>query len=72
MGFIQSTLSLYDVLVLFIKKKDGSLCLCVNFHGLNYISKKDYYLPPLISNLLNYFVKLRYIITNKILTGCDT
>jgi len=53
MGFIQPTSSLHSAPVLFIKKKDSSLCLCVNFHGLNYISKKDHYPLPLISNLLN-------------------
>ena len=52
-GFIQPTSSPYSIPVLFIKKKDGSLCLCVNFCGLNYISKKDHYLLLLISNLLD-------------------
>jgi len=52
-GFIQLTSSLHGTLVLFIKKKDGSLCLCVDFHSLNCISKKDGYLLPLISNLLD-------------------
>ena len=51
-GFIQPTLSPYGALVLFVKKKDGSLCLYVNFHSLNHISKKDCYPLPLISNLL--------------------
>ena len=53
MDFIQLTLSLHSISVLFIKKKDSSLCLCVNFHNLNYISKKDYYLLLLISDLLD-------------------
>ena len=53
MGFIQPTSSLHDVLVLFIKKKDGSLCLCVDFCSLNYISKKDCYPLLLISDLLD-------------------
>ena len=52
-GFIQPTLSLHGAPVLFVKKKDGSLCLCVDFCGLNHISKKDYYLLPLISDLLD-------------------
>ena len=53
MGFIQLTSSLYSTLVLFVKKKDGSLHLCVNFHSLNHISKKDNYSLLLISNLLD-------------------
>jgi len=52
-GFIQPTSSLHSVPVLFIKKKDGSLRLCVNFCGLNCISKKDYYPLLFISNLLD-------------------
>ena len=53
MGFIWPTSSLHGALVLFIKKKDGSLCLYVNFCSINYISKKNHYLLPLISDLLD-------------------
>jgi len=52
-SFIQPTSSPYGALVLFVKKKDSSLCLCVNFRGLNRISKKDCYPLSLISNLLD-------------------
>jgi len=52
-GFIRPTSSLHGAPVLFVKKKDGSLRLCVDFCGLNHISKKDRYLLPLISNLLD-------------------
>jgi len=53
MSFIQPTSSPHNILVLFVKKKDGSLYLCVDFCGLNCISKKDCYLLSLISNLLD-------------------
>ena len=53
MGFIQLTSSLHGVLVLFVKKKDGSLCHCIDFYSLNHISKKDCYLLSLISDLLD-------------------
>ena len=56
-GFIQPTSSLYGVLVLFVKKKDCSLHLCINYYSLNHISEKDCYLFLLISNLLNLFYK---------------
>ena len=39
--------------VLFIKKKDGSLRLCVDYRGLNKLTRKDCYPLPLISNLLD-------------------
>jgi len=52
-GFIQPTSFPHGAPVLFIKKKDGSLHLCVNFRRLNRISKKDHYPLLLISNLLD-------------------
>jgi len=39
--------------VLFIKKKDGSLCLCVDYQGLNKLTQKDRYPIPLLANLLD-------------------
>jgi len=51
--FIQPTSSPHGALVLFVKKKDGSLHLCVSFCGLNYISKKDRYPLLLIFDLLD-------------------
>ena len=53
MVFIQPTSSPHGALVLFIKKKDGSLHLCVNFCSLNHISKKNHYPLSLISDLLD-------------------
>jgi len=52
-GFICPTASSHTAPVLFVKKKDGSLCLCVDFQGLNKITKKDHYPLPLISDLLD-------------------
>ena len=52
-GFICPTSSLHTAPVLFIKKKDGSLCLCVDYRGLNKLTKKDCYPLPLIADLLN-------------------
>ncbi|KAG6328585.1 hypothetical protein ID866_10504 [Astraeus odoratus] len=52
-GFIRQSNCAHGAPVLFVKKKDGSLCLCVNYHGLNKIFKKDRYPLLLISNLLN-------------------
>ena len=57
--FIRPSRSPCGAPVLFIWKKDGSLRLCVDFQGLNQISKKDCYLLPLISNLLDAPQKAR-------------
>jgi len=51
-GFICPTASSHAAPVLFIKK-DSSLCLCIDFRGLNKIIKKDRYPLPLISDLLD-------------------
>ena len=52
-GFIQKSTSTHGAPVLFICKKNGSLCLCINYQGLNKLTKKDCYSLPLISDLLN-------------------
>lgn len=52
-GFIRPSTSPHGAPVLFVKKKDGSLRLCVDFRGLNKITKKDRYPLPLISDLLD-------------------
>jgi hypothetical protein len=38
---------------LFIKKKDGSFWMCVNYHGLNQLTIKNQYPLPLVSKLLD-------------------
>src|SRR6266478_3639385 len=52
-SFIHPTKSLWGALVLFVKKKDGSLHLCVDFRALNKVTEKDRYPLPLITDLLN-------------------
>src|SRR5260221_253353 len=52
-GFIRPSKSPWGSPVLFIKKKDGSLCLCVDFCALNRVTEKDCYPLPLIPDLLN-------------------
>ena len=53
MDFICPSQSLGGAPVLFACKKDGLLWLCINFCGLNKITKKDHYPLPHISDLLN-------------------
>lgn len=52
-GFIRPSRSPHGAPILFVRKKDGSLRLCVDFRGLNKITKKDKYPLPLISDLLD-------------------
>ena len=63
-GFIRHSSSPAGAPILFVKKKDGSLRLCVDYRGLNRITVKNRYPIPLISELLDrirgskYFTKL--------------
>ena len=62
-GFIRPSSSPHGAPVLFVRKKDGSLRLCVDFRGLNKISKKDRYPLPFISDLLTTAGKARLYTT---------
>ena len=62
MGFIRSSKSPFGAPVLFVKKKDGSLRLCVDFCRLNAITQKDKYPLPLISDLLDALRRARVFV----------
>ena len=51
--FIKSFKSSVEALILFIKKKDSTLRLCVNYRSLNLVIIKNYYLLSLINKSLN-------------------
>ena len=59
-GFIRPSTSPAGAPILFVKKKDGTLRLCVDYRGLIRITKKDRYPLPLISDLLDAPGKARY------------
>ena len=42
-GFIRSSKSTAGALILFVRKKDGSLRLCVDYQGLNNLTIKNHY-----------------------------
>jgi molybdopterin converting factor small subunit len=51
-GFIRASTSSAASPILFVKKKDGSLRLCVDYRALNAITKKNRYPLPLIEETL--------------------
>src|SRR6202789_4643733 len=58
-GFIRPSNSPHGAPILFVKKKSGELRLCVDYRGLNRISKKNRYPLPLLSDLLDTLKKAR-------------
>jgi hypothetical protein len=59
-GFIQASSSPAGAPVLFVKKSDGSLRLCVDYCGLNEITIKNRYPLPLIRETLNRLAKAKW------------
>lgn len=51
-GFIRHSSSPAGAPCFFVKKKDGTLRLCVDYHGLNSVTTKNRYPLPLISDLV--------------------
>ena len=52
-GWIRKSQSPAGTPILFVLKKSGKLCLCIDYRGLNAITIKNRYPLPLISELLD-------------------
>jgi hypothetical protein len=58
-GWIRSSTSLVGAPIHFIKKKDGSLRLCVDYRGLNAMTMKDLTPLPLIGEALDWLANAK-------------
>jgi hypothetical protein len=58
-GFIRHSASPAGAPCFFVKKKDGSLRLCVDYRGLNKVTVKNRYPLPLISDLIRTLSKAK-------------
>ncbi|MBW0516065.1 hypothetical protein O181_055780 [Austropuccinia psidii MF-1] len=54
-GFIRPSSSSTRAAVLFVKKKEGGLCLCVDYRKLNAVTRKNRYPVPPMNQLLTIF-----------------
>lgn len=52
-GFIRRSTSTWGASVLFVKKKDGTMRLCINYRQLNKATIKNWYPLPRIKDLFN-------------------
>ena len=60
LGFIRPSVSPWGAPVLFVKKKDGSMRLCIDYHELNKVTIKNRYPLPRIDDLLTNFRAVSY------------
>ncbi len=59
--FIFFSFASYISLILFIEKKDDSLCFCINYRKLNALIKWDHYSLSLIVETLAYIQESKYL-----------
>jgi hypothetical protein len=52
-GYIHPSVSCWGALVLFVKKSDGTLRLCIDFKQLNKVNLKNKYPLPRIDDLFD-------------------
>ena len=61
-NFIRASSSSASAPVLFVRKPGGGLRFCVDYRGLNAITRKDRYLLPLINETLRSLSKAKWFI----------
>jgi hypothetical protein len=59
-GYIRPSSSPWGSLVLFVKKKDGSLRMCIDYRSLNEVAIKNKYPLPRIDNLFDHLKDAKY------------
>jgi hypothetical protein len=59
-GFIRPSLSPWGAPVLFVKKKDGSMRMCVDYRALNEVTIKNKYPLPRIDDLFDQLKGAKY------------
>lgn len=68
-GWIQPSTSPYSAPVLFVKKKNGTLRMCIDYRALNNITIKNKYPLPRIADLLDRLSGARYFTSLDLRSG---
>ena len=68
-GVIRPSSSAWDSPIVLVKKKDGGMRFCVDYHQLNSVIKKVTYPLPHIDDLLDQLGKARFFSTLDLATG---
>nr|GEU51018.1 reverse transcriptase domain-containing protein [Tanacetum cinerariifolium] len=63
-GFIRSSHSLWGSPVLFVKKKNGSFCICIDYRELNKLTVNNRHPLPRIDNLFDHLQVMPFGLTN--------
>lgn len=67
--YIRSSVSPWGAPVLFVKKKDGSMRLCIDYRELNMVTIKNRYLLPRIDDLFDQLKGAKYFLKIDLRTG---
>ncbi|CAI7868392.1 unnamed protein product [Closterium sp. NIES-53] len=59
-GFIRASTSPFAAPILFTSKKDGGLCMCIDYRALNRVTIKSHYPIPRTDDLLDQLRRARY------------
>jgi hypothetical protein len=68
-GIIEPSSAPYGSPVIFVKKKDGSLRMCIDYRALNRITIKNRYPLPRIDDLLDQVSKAKYFTSLDLASG---
>ncbi|GKB93646.1 putative reverse transcriptase domain-containing protein, partial [Tanacetum coccineum] len=68
-GFIRPSVSSWGALVFFMKKKDGSMRLCIDYKELNRVTIQNHYTLPRIDDLFNQLQGAKYFLKIDLRSG---